>query len=196
MTAVPAPKLPAASDDETLVAAARTGDHDAFAELFRRHADQVRARITRIVGPVAERDDLIQQTFLRLYQSLRDYRGACALPTFLHRITVTTALDHLRSARRRLTEPLPDEALDPLLAVEINETARAQAREDLRALFFALGQLSPKKRVAFLVVAVEGMSLTEAADVVGASAATVKQRVLAARRELVDLLAKAEVAHV
>ena len=170
------------------MAAAREGDQDAFAQLFLRYADLVRARVTRLVGPVAERDDLIQQTFLRLHQTLPDYRGDCALPTFLYRITVTVALDHLRSARRRPTEPLPDEALDALLGVSFNETARAQAREDLRRLFRALTALSAKKRIAFLLIAVDGMSLAEAGAVVGASAATVKQRVLAARRELVELL--------
>jgi RNA polymerase sigma-70 factor (ECF subfamily) len=186
MTALPAPKTPAQPTDEALVAAARDGDDDAFTELFRRYADLVRARVTRLVGPVAERDDLIQQTFLRLYQTLPEYRGDCALPTFLYRITVTVALDHLRSTRRRPTESLPDEVLNPLVG-SFNETDRAQARDDLRTLFRALAELSPKKRIAFLLIAVEGMSLSEAAAIVGATTATVKQRVLAARRELVEL---------
>ena len=189
MSALPAPRSPTKPTDEALVAAAREGDHDAFAELFRRYADLVRARITRLAGPIAERDDLIQKIFLRLHQTLRDFRGDCALPTFLYRITVTVALDHLRFSRRRPTETLPDEVLDPLLG-SFNETDRAQARADLRTLFRALGELTAKKRVAFLLIAVEGMSLAEAGTVVGATAATVKQRVLAARRELVALMEK------
>jgi RNA polymerase sigma-70 factor (ECF subfamily) len=190
VTAVPTRNVAAAPTDESLVAAARDGDHEAFAQLFRRYADQVRARLTRLVGPASERDDLVQESFLRLHQALPDYRGDCALPTFLYRITVTTAIDHLRSRQLRRTEPLPDDALDPLLGAEVNETARAQAREDLRTMFLLLQEVSVKKRVAFLLVAVEGMALSEAGAIVGATSATVKQRVLATRRELVHLLGK------
>ena len=180
---------------EALIAAVRAGDHDAFAELFRRNADQVRARVTRLVGPVSERDDLIQQIFLRLYQALPTYRGDCTLPTFLHRIAVTISLDHLRATRRRPVEPLPDQALDPLIGPETNEAARAQAREELRTLFRLLQALDADKRLAFLLVAVEGMSLAEAGAMVGARADAVKQRVLAARRRLRELLAAEKARH-
>jgi RNA polymerase sigma-70 factor (ECF subfamily) len=174
--------------DDELATSARTGDHDAFARLYRRHAVHVYARVTRLVGPVPERDDLVQQVFLRLHQALPEYRGLCGLPSFLYRITVTTALDHLRSNKRRRAEAFSEQELDALVGAEINEGGRAQARDDLRALFRALERLAPKKRLAFLLVAVEGMSLTEAAAMVGASADTVKQRVLAARRTLHGVL--------
>ena len=187
--AVRAATMAAQPNDDALIAAARAGDHDAFAELFRRHADQVRTRVTRLVGPVAERDDLIQQIFLRLFQTLPAYRGDCALPTFLYRITVTVSLDHLRSNRRRIVEPLPDRALEPLVGGETNQVARAQAREELRTLFRLLEALDAKKRLAFVLVAVEGMSMAEAGDLVGARPEAVKQRVLAARRRLQELLA-------
>ena len=54
------------TDDAALIAAARQGDGAAFTRLFRRHADAVRTRITRLVGPVAERDDLVQKVFIAL----------------------------------------------------------------------------------------------------------------------------------
>jgi RNA polymerase sigma-70 factor (ECF subfamily) len=176
------------SDEETLVGTARDGDDDAFAQIFRRHADAVRARLTRLVGPRAEREDLVQQVFLRLHQSLGDFRGDSTLATFIYRITVNTALNHVRSRRLRRTEPLSDEALDPLVGSEVNETARAQAREELRALFRLVERLDAKKRIAFLLVAVEGMSLAEAGGMLDVAAPTLKQRVLAARRQLQAML--------
>jgi RNA polymerase sigma-70 factor (ECF subfamily) len=175
-------------DDGDLIAAVLGGERDAFAELFRRHADRVRTHLTRLVGPVAERDDLVQEIFLRLHQALPSYRGDCALPTYLHRVTVNAALDHLRSAGRRHIAPWPDEAIDSLLEPGVSESARAQARDELRRLFRLLDQISTKKRLAFLLVAVEGLSLAEAAAAVGASADAVKQRVLTARRELEALI--------
>ena len=60
----------------------------------------MRTRITRLVGPVAERDDLVQKVFIAFYRGLPIYRGEARLSTYLHRIAVNTAYDHLRGRRR------------------------------------------------------------------------------------------------
>src|SRR5205823_544445 len=94
------PLRDAEAADEALIAAARQGDGAAFARLFRRHADAVRTRITRLVGPVAERDDLVQKVFIAFHRALPTYRGDARLSTYLHRIAVNVAYDHLRGRRR------------------------------------------------------------------------------------------------
>ena len=176
------------TDDPALIAAARAGDGAAFARLFRRHADAVRTRITRLVGPVAERDDLVQKVFIALYRALPGYRGEARLSTFLHRIAVNTAYDHLRGRSHRKDSAVGDdeapvEHLSPALEDQV------AARADLARLLALLDQLSPKKRIAFILVAVEGCSLAEAAALIGAAEDTVKQRVLQARRDLLARLA-------
>ena len=101
------------TDDAALIAAARQGDGAAFARLFRSHADAVRTRVTRLVGPVAERDDLVQKVFIAFHRALPTYRGDARVSTYLHRIAVNTAYDHLRG-RHRWAEsagPPDDEAL-------------------------------------------------------------------------------------
>ena len=177
------------TDDPALIAAARAGDGGAFARLFRRHADAVRTRITRLVGPVAERDDLVQKVFIAFYRALPGYRGEARLSTFLHRIAVNAAYDHLRSRGRQAdgASPLDDEALveHPSPALEEQVAARA----DLARLLALLDELSPKKRIAFILIAVEGCSLAEAAALTGAAQDTVKQRALHARRDLLARLA-------
>jgi RNA polymerase sigma-70 factor (ECF subfamily) len=177
------------ADDTALIAAARLGDGGAFARLFRRHADAVRTRITRLVGPVPERDDLVQQVFIALHRGLFGYRNEAKLSTYLHRIAVNTAYDHLRG-RHRVAEkegPLDGEALVVQLGPALDD--QVAARADLARLFGLLDQLSPKKRIAFVLVAVEGCSLAEAAELVGARKGAVKQRALQARRDLLALLA-------
>jgi len=175
-------------DDGALVAAARMGDGAAFARLFRRHADAVRTRITRLVGPVAERDDLVQKVFIAFHRGLHAYRSESKLSTYLHRIAVNAAYDHLRGRRRSAeSEGAPDdegevEHLGPALEDQI------AARADLARLLALLDELSPKKRIAFVLVAVEGCSLAEAAALVGAREDTVKQRALHARRDLLARL--------
>ena len=177
------------ADDATLIAAARLGDGAAFSRLFRRHADAVRTRITRLVGPVAERDDLVQKVFIALHRGLPAYRSEAKLSTYLHRIAVNAAYDHLRGRHRTAEKegPLDAAALDEQLGPALED--QLAARADLARLLALLDQLSPKKRIAFVLVAVEGCSLAEAAELIGDREGAVKQRALYARRDLLAWLA-------
>lgn len=174
-----------------LVEAARGGDHAAFASLYHRHAGWVYARLTRLIGPRDDREDLLQQVFLELHRSLPAYRGDATLPTFLHRITVHVAFDHLRRRGRR-PAVYDATALDELIDGHPTPEERARRRDELRQVLALLERLTPVKRIAFVLVAVEGLSLDDAAAVVGANAQAVKQRVLHARRELVALVEREE----
>ena len=179
------------TDDAALIAAAREGDGAAFTRLFRLHADAVRTRITRLVGQVAERDDLVQKVFIALYRGLPSYRGDARLSTYLHRVAVNVSYNHLRGRHRWAESADPDDAdalAEPASAKLEDQVA---ARVDLARLLALLDELSPKKRIAFVLVAVEGCSLAEAAALIGAAEDTVKQRVLQARRDLLGRLAAA-----
>jgi len=179
-----------AVDDLTLARAAAAGDRRAFADLYRRHLDSVYARLTRVVGPLPERDDLVQQIFLDLHRALPRFRGDAALATFLHRIVLNVACEHLERRRRgrARSEPLDDRQLETLTAPGASPEQRARQRQELRRLFQHLEDLSPKRRAAFVLVAVEGLPLEEAAALLSASAPAIKQRVLEARRELAEAL--------
>jgi RNA polymerase sigma-70 factor (ECF subfamily) len=179
-----------AAEDARLVAAAAAGDRRAFADLYRRHLDSVYARLTRVVGPVPERDDLVQHIFLDVYRALPRFRGEAAFTTFLHRIVLNVACEHLERRRRGRgrSEPLDDRQLDTLMLPAASPEQRARHREELRRLFARLGTLSAKRRAAFVLVAVEGLTLEEAAALLGINVPAVKQRVLEARRELAQAL--------
>ena len=189
---VPARSEAAAVDEARLVQATLEGDRNAYAELYRRHLHAAYARLTRLLGPVPERDDLLQQVFLDVYRALPRFRGEAKFSTFVHRIVINVAYEQLerRHRDRRRIAPLDEAQLDLLVAPGASPEARAAQRQELAQVFVHLAALRPKKRVAFVLVAVEGLSLEEASELVGASADTVKQRVLAARRELSTKLAK------
>ena len=87
-------------EESALVSAAATGDRRAFAALYQRHLDSVYARLTRVIGPAPERDDLVQQIFLDLFRALPRFRGEAAFSTFLHRIVLNVACEHLDRRRR------------------------------------------------------------------------------------------------
>ena len=179
--------------DRALVAAAAKGDAAAFRELYRRYLPIVHARLTLMVGPGAERDDLIQQIFLDAYRALARFRGDARFGTFLHRIAINVACDHLEARRRSGARdaPLDEAQLDRLVAPGASPESRASQRQDLAQAFAHLEAIRTKKRIAFVLVAVQGLSLDEAAELLDANTETVKQRVLHARKEITARIARA-----
>jgi RNA polymerase sigma-70 factor (ECF subfamily) len=178
--------------DAPLVAAARGGDRRAFDTLYRRYVDLAWRRLTRLVGPTAEREDLLQQVFLEAYRALPRFRGEAAFATFFHRIVVNVAYEHLRRRRRTPRPAFDDGAIDELIAPGLTPEAAAREREELVAALSFLARLKPKKRVAFVLRVVEGLSLEEIAALVGARAAAVGQRVKHAQRELAAMMTRRE----
>ncbi len=183
----------AAAKDAGLVDAAARGDRRAFAELYRRHLDSVYARLTRVIGPAPEREDLVQQIFLDVYRALTRFRGDSAFSTFLHRIVLNVACEHLERRRRGRgrSEPLGARQIETLIAPDASPEQRARQREELARLFRFLEVLSPKRRAAFVLVAIESLPIEEAARLLDAKPAAIKQRVLEARRELARALDRA-----
>lgn len=189
--ATPSPLRPPV-DDNAVVAAVRAGDVGSFAELYRRHADRLYALFTRLVGPVSEREDLIQETFVDAYRALPGFRGDCAFATFLHRIAVRVGCDFLARRSRRATTVFDPDALEALTSREASPEPtpedNAEWRLELARAFRLLDSLTAKRRAAFVLVAVEGLSLAEAARAIGVDEQAVKQRVLSARKQLLAAL--------
>jgi RNA polymerase sigma-70 factor (ECF subfamily) len=178
-------------DEASLIAAACAGDHQAFTRLYQRLAPAVYAYLTRLLGPIDEREDLLQETFVELHRALPAFRGEAALSTFVHRIASHVAFRYLRWRRRRPAVSLEPEQVASMMAPGTPPDEALRARDDLRQLLEMLDRLKPAKRMAFVLVAVEGMALAEAALELGANEGAIKQRVLAARRELDAMLVRA-----
>lgn len=177
------------TDDLSLVRRATGGDRRAFGRLHDRHVDDVWRRLTRLLGPDPEREDLTQQIFMEVFQGLSRFRGDATFRTYLQRVVVHMAADHLGRRRRR---PLPVEAqfFDEIVAADASPEVRAEQRERLAMIWAGLDGLKAKKRVAFLLRTVDGLSLAEIGELVGAPVATVAKRVKHAEEELNRFLAR------
>jgi RNA polymerase sigma-70 factor (ECF subfamily) len=169
-----------ASDDRELVRQAAGGDRAAFEAIYRAHADRVFGLLTRLIGPDREREDLLQEAFLRLHAALPRFRGDCALGTFVYQIATRTAIDHLRKRRGDAVAFDLDSAIDPGLAPD----EYAARRQELAEALALLDTLSPKLRVAFVLREVMGLSHDEVARVVDAHPAAARMRVALARRAI------------
>jgi RNA polymerase sigma-70 factor (ECF subfamily) len=178
-----------ADDADALVRQAAAGDPAAFRALFARHKSDVARLVYRMLNAPADLEDVVQEVFVQVFRSLKDFRGQSKFSTWLHRVTVNVVLMHRRSARSRpvLTEELPGELVaDDGQTLPDEDVDRL---ERMRAFQRLLSRLADKKRVVFVLHELEGMSPSEIADVVGAPVLTVRTRLFYARRELEAMLA-------
>lgn len=177
--------------DATLVAEARRGEPRALQAIYHRHAAAVYRRITRLVGPDPDREDLMQEAFADLFRQLDDFRGDATLATYLFRIVAHKAYDHLRRRQRRPKTLSASASYDDGIARFEEGGALApspedylRGRQELALVAQAIERLSPKKRIAYHLRVVEGLSLKEIAYQVGATVFTVAQRIRHADREI------------
>ncbi len=191
MALTPVPRVLAPAElDLARVARHLRGDGDAFAEIYRAHVDPVWRRLTRILGPVAEREDLTQDVFVTLHRALPSFRGESRLGTWIQRIAINTALDHLRAAGRRPTSPVDSRFFDELCAADASPEVRVAQREELARVFACLVRIKPKKRIALLLRLVDGLSFEAIGELVEANPEAVAKRVQQGQRELDALLAR------
>lgn len=178
------------TDEESLIAAARTGDTAAFRTLYQRHRNDVARLVYRMLSGRADLDDVVQEVFFQVYRSLKDFRGQSKFSTWLHRVTVNVVLMHRRAQRSRPTytdEPPAETTADPEKVLPDEDADR---RERVRAFARLLDRLAEKKRVVFVLHELEGIAPAEIAQIVGAPVLTVRTRLFYARRELEAMLAE------
>lgn len=171
-------------EDVLLVDRCLTGEPAATRELFRRHRGRVHACLFRVLGSNRDMDDLLQEAFLQVFQSLRGWRAEASLATWIDRVAVRVAYRYLTQRGRRIaTEPLIDD--DAAASPDDGPGARRQlARDGVRRLYAVLDELSPAARLAFTLHEIDGRPIAEVARLVGASATATKLRVWRARNRV------------
>ena len=176
--------------DEALVLQCQNGSATAFEELVRRHQQMIHALTYRMTGSLEDAEDLSQETFIRVYEQIRSYRGRAKFSTWLYRIAVNVCLNwRQREIRRKQVHADCAEALATQVAQE--ETSRTQAGLGQR-VHEALLRLPAKQRAAIVLTVYDGLNHAEAAQALGCSEATVSWRVFSARRKLKRWLATRE----
>jgi RNA polymerase sigma-70 factor (ECF subfamily) len=176
--------------EEQAIARAAGGDTEAFREIYERHRRDVARLVYRMIGPRSDQDDVIQEVFVQVYKSLKDFRGQSKFSTWLHRVTVNVVLMHRRAARSRpvfAPEPPVDAAAR---SEDIPPDEGVERRERMRAFGRLLDRLADKKRIVFVLHELEGVPPGEIAVIVGAPVLTVRTRLFYARRELEAMLAE------
>lgn len=177
--------------DRDLVERVQRGEAAAFDLLVRKYQNRVAAVISRYVRDWSEVQDVAQDTFIRAYRAIAGFRGDAQFSTWLHRIAVNTAKNHLAAHGRR--PPGEDieiedaEQFESGLRLRDNDTPeRELMRQQLEhAVLSAVEALPPELRDAITFREVEGMSYDEIALRMGCPIGTVRSRIFRAR-EVID----------
>ena len=169
--------------DETLVAEAARGNREAFDELVRRYQSRMFQLVRILTSGDAEAEDLVQDTFVRAYRAVGQFRGDSTFRTWLHRIAVNVVRSH--AARRNTRADRDDE----------EAIGRVPAHGDLesavvrrRMIDQALARLPPDLRLLITLRDVQGLEYREIAVITGLPLGTVESRIFRGRRRLRPML--------
>ena len=169
------------ASERALVARAKKGDPSALESIARAELPRVERMLVRLLGPRQDLEDLVQTVFVELCKSIPGFRGDSKLSTFVGGITVRVARRAMRPpAWFRKRGPMPEDPPSPTAGPErvmIAETQIARVRD-------ALDKISSPKRVAFLLWALDGMTVADIAQTTGASVAATRSRIYYAQKEL------------
>jgi RNA polymerase sigma-70 factor (ECF subfamily) len=171
-----------AEDVPSLVARLERGEAAAVGEVYDAHHGAVRAFAKRLVGEAGAAEDLVHEVFVSLPGAMQRYRGDSSLRTFLIAIAVNHARHHLRSAMRR-RKALQGLAREPA-GSSTDPEHEVRRRELAQVLTRALDELPLDQRVAFVLCEVEERTSREVAEIVGAPEATVRTRLVHAKKRL------------
>ncbi|MGO1541369.1 MAG: RNA polymerase sigma factor RpoE [Luteimonas sp.] len=176
--------------DKDLVRRVQGGDSAAFDLLVRKYQHRIAALIGRYVADWSECQDVAQETFIRAYRAIGSFRGDAQFYTWLHRIAVNTAKNHLVSLGRRP----PSADIDATDAEQFDSGVRLRdtdtpEREMMRrqmeqTVLRAVEGLPEELRVAITLREVDGLSYDEIAQRMGCPVGTVRSRIFRAREAI------------
>jgi len=183
-------------DESALVAAAKSGNIEAFEELVSRYESKIFRLAMNITRNREDAEDAMQDAFLKSYSHLKNFQGDSRFYTWLVRITVNEALMRLRKRRpNQVSLDEPVETGDDLMPREIEDWGpspeqRYAQRELGTILSEVIEGLEPDYRTVFVLRDIEELSTEETANLLGISVPAVKSRLLRARLKLRDRLNK------
>jgi len=184
-------------DESALVVQARDGDTIAFGELVRRYEGKIFRLAQHVTQNREDAEDVLQETFMKAYEHLDQFKGDSKFYTWIVRIAVNQALMKLRRRKTDKSVSL-DETIDTGEDTVVREIAawgedpeQQLSREELGGILdSAIQSLEPLYRSVFVLRDIEELSTEETAEALGLSVPAVKSRLLRARLQLREKLTR------
>jgi len=180
------------SNETTLIQKAQKGDHDAFAALVDEHQRYVYNLALRVVKDENEALDLTQETFVRAWTALPNFKGQSQFRTWLYRIVTNLCYNRLPNLRRSLND-LGDDVMEDIPETKFNAPAdEFEANETRRHLHQAINQLDDQYRLLVTMRYQNELSYEEIATSLNLPLGTVKTGIFRAKAQLRNALAHLE----
>ena len=162
-----------------------------FTRLYEDYKRKVYGTVLKVVGPTSEVDDLVQIVFMEIHRSLPKYRGGSLLSTWIYRVTVNVALQHIRKQKRNRVFLFfkDDERATDSLSFDMRR--RFEQRDIMTRLYVLLDKISEKKRTVFVLHELESLPLEKVAEICDIPVNTVRSRLHSARTELLSKMKRA-----
>ncbi len=176
--------------DEQLVDRVFKGEMQAFDLLVLRYQHRLLGLIGRLVRDPHEAEDIAQETFIKAYRALANFRGESAFYTWLYRIAINTANNYLVSRGRRPPDTDldvdDDEEIEAQVALADHDSPEAnQQRDELKAAIDrAIAELPEDLRTAFTLREFSGLSYEEITEIMDCPVGTVRSRIFRAREAI------------
>jgi len=181
--------------DRDLVARAQAGDKRAFGLLVEKYHRKLARLLSRYIRDAAEVEDVAQEAFIKAYRALPAFRGESAFYTWLYRIGINTAKNHLVATGRRAPTSTEVEAEDAEgleegeLLRDINTPESVLLSKEIAATVNgAMEQLPEDLRTAIQLREIEGMSYEDIAKIMDCPIGTVRSRIYRAREAIAEKL--------
>ncbi|MBX6320078.1 RNA polymerase sigma factor RpoE [Pigmentiphaga sp.] len=177
--------------DAELVSRVQRGDKKAFELLMLKYQRKILRLLSRFIRDPAEVEDVAQEAFIKAYRALPQFRGDSAFYTWLYRIAINTAKNHLSASGRRPSSPSEYEnedgetfdETDNLSDINTPESMMA-TREIAETVNLAIEALPEELRTAIVLREIEGMSYEDIAQSMGCPIGTVRSRIFRAREAI------------
>ncbi len=154
------------------------GDPGAFESIYHAHAERMKSIAYHHLGNIADAEDAVQETFLKIHRAADTFTGEAAFGTWLYRILVNTCYDAMRRRRRRPQEAPMDDA--------VVLTRAASSVDDAKRLMLAklLRELPEQRRTVFVLFEIEGFSHAEIGEIAGITEANSKWILFSTKKQL------------
>lgn len=181
--------------DQRLVERVQQGDKKAFELLVAKYQRKLMRLVSRLIHDHAEAEDVVQEAFIKAYRALPNFRGESAFYTWLYRIGINTAKNHLVSQGRRAPTSTEADAEEAETFIEADGLRDINTPESLLAskqiaatVNSAMMTLPEDLRHAITLREIEGLSYDEIAELMVCPIGTVRSRIFRAREAIADKL--------
>jgi len=171
-------------EDQELIKKVQLGDVNAFSELVNRHKNMVYSLAFRMVKPEEDAEEVAQDSFVKAFSSIKQFKGKSKFSTWLYKITYFTAINHLRK-NKMLTSPIDMSSFEDEEESALDYLNNEDQQKYIQA---ALQYLKPIERNLITLHYLKEFSTKEIQEITGLTASNIKVSLMRIRKKLFGIL--------